>query len=112
MFLASGRYRVERGEVADVFDTDASVAPTTVARGLPAAVTEQGQNVFNRASGLPEVVRSVTGRFRHGTDLVAGDRVIDEVTNDRFVVIEVHTTASGINRPDVVAALTRNTAGG
>lgn len=109
-FLATGLYRLERGNAPDQFGDDADVLET-VQRDQPGAVVERNRTTYDPASARPISVVICTGRFRAGTDVRAGDRVVDQADETRrWVVEDAHQPASITHLGDVVCNLTRNTA--
>lgn len=111
-FLATGRYRLERGTGQDQFGDDTDT-PTQVTTGVLGSVMEQSRTVFDRASDRVVTVRQTIGRFRPHTDVQAGDRVIDQADGTRrWVVTEVHSVSNPAGLADAVCELTSNTTGG
>ncbi len=111
MFYATGLFTISRGETTDEYGDPVDTG-TVLAQHVPASVIEQSRNVYSPVNGRLTTVRTVTGRFRHGIDLLAGDQLADESTGEAYVVVSVRTVASAVNKPDTVADLTRNTASG
>lgn len=83
MFIATGRYRIERGSVLNDYG-DETDEPETIIENVPAAVSEK---TVRTADGETVVrAREIVGRFRPGRDVREGDRVIDERTGEKFTV--------------------------
>lgn len=105
--LATGRYSVLRGSSQNEYGDEVE-ATTSIKSGIRGSVLERTQKVFNSDSGRLETVRTYTGRFPHGTDIVNGDRVQDDKTLVTFTVTGVSVGSDFINKSDLVLELTVN----
>ena len=74
--LATTTVDVLRGTDTDAYN-DPVDTDTPVLTDVPASIIEQSRVVLDQASGTPRVVRFVTGRVAHGTDVQADDRLRD-----------------------------------
>lgn len=83
MFLATGKYRIERGSGENGFGDEVD-GDEVVARGVLLALTEKER----RQSGSENFVRErvVLGRGGPKVDIREGDRVVDERTDEKFAV--------------------------
>ena len=106
---ANTRVSILRGTVTnehgDTVDTQ-----TQVHTGVPASLIETTRRTYLPAEGAHRVIRSVTCRVTHGTDVLKGDRIRDESTNQVYIVEDLNDNpGSPAHLPDVVIALTRTT---
>lgn len=88
--LATTRVDVLRGDTTDQFADpidDNTVDPHL--EDVPMSVVEQRRRVNNPTDGTPRVVRYVTGRAPHGTDVAPGDRIRDRRTAVLYMVESV-----------------------
>lgn len=108
-FLATGRYRLERGQ-AEGFGGDPVPFAAEVRTGLIGAVSDQSRNTYDRATGRRGTVRQITARFPAHTDVQSDDRIINEAdTTERYTVVDVRQSPNTAWLGDVVCSMTRNT---
>lgn len=106
--LATGRFTILRGtsstnEYGDEVQTD-GVLKTKVL----GSVIEKSRQNFDPQSSRIVTLRTLTGRFGHGTDIQDGDRVKDEKTGTVYLVNSVSHSTALVNKPDVVVDLSVN----
>lgn len=102
--IASGRYTVERGEATDSYG-DESDAAEYVKTGILGSIAGRSITTSQPNSGRATVVSVLMGRFAAGTDLRAGDRLTDERTGAKFVVLSRLPSADLLNRAQTVVEL-------
>jgi hypothetical protein len=91
-------------EVDGYADTvDDNTAP--VATGVPVAVREQTRRVWNHTTATPRVVRTIAGRVAAGTDIRAGDRLVNEQTAAVYLVDAVGEPADTATNVDLYLEL-------
>lgn len=82
---------------------------TPIATGLPAAVVEDKQRSYLASEQRGGVVEYFAIRFRPGTDVREGDRLLDERSTAIYQVDTVSIPQSFVGIPDV-RCMTRRTA--
>lgn len=80
---------------------------TVAASGIPASIIEQTRFTQDPSSNTPRVIRYVTGRLYHGTDVRPGDQIRDERDSTVYMVDSVTTTQHGAILPEVRLELRR-----
>jgi len=99
VFIATGTYRIERGEDTNDYGDGVDI-PKQVFERIPLALTEK----VRRQAGADNFTREriVLGRGRPGVNISEGDRLFSEQTNEQFVVTVV-------NRDDGVPVMASDT---
>ncbi len=82
-------------EFGDPVDND-----TPAASGIPCSLIEQTRTMTTPESPTPRVVRYTIGRIGSGTDILETDRLLDEVTGDKYIVQAVSRLGNPVIRPD------------
>lgn len=104
---ATSKYSVIRGttisEYGDEMDGD-----TVVYTAIRGSVVQRSKTIYSPDSGRVELVVFYTGRFPHGTDIVQGDRIKDERTNKKYVVLAANGGSDFINKSDLTLDLEIN----
>jgi hypothetical protein len=86
MFIADGTYRIERGSAEpNRFGDEVDVASVVVSR-VPGAVSNKRR--MRSEGGTMLTVLVTTGRFRPGTDVQQGDRVVCEQDATRAYIVD------------------------
>jgi hypothetical protein len=89
-------------------EVDANVP---VIEHMPVTLVETGHKTQDPSSPTPRTIREITCRVPYWSRLTDGDRLLEERTQDIYMVISVTRPASIIGAPvDLVAQLKRITA--
>lgn len=86
----------------DEIDTD-----TVIASRIPATLTERQRGTTQPVDGMSRTVRQATLRVKAGTDVRTNDRILDERTNDIYMISEVRRVGSPVTGLAQVAELIR-----
>ena len=106
---ANTRVSILRGSSTNV-QGDEVDGTAAVHTGIPASLIEQTRRTYLPAEGAHRVIRSVSCRLTHGTDVLKGDRIRDEMTNVVYIVEELNDNpGSPAHLPDIVIVLSRTT---
>jgi len=92
VFLANRRVSILRGTVTDTYG-DPKDRDTPTHTGIRASVREISSIVTTASDGRPQQVRLLVGRLPAGTDVQYGDRLLDEVSGETFIVDAISLTA-------------------
>ena len=92
---------IYRNSAQDTYGDSVDDNTTPAASGLLGSIMEQSRRVFLAAENRRTVVKNTTGRMKHGTDVLEGDRIKDERTGKFYFVEAVSTPESPVNSPDV-----------
>src|SRR5581483_278244 len=85
-------------------------ANVPVIEHLPATLIETGHKTQDPSSPTPRTIREITLRVPYWSGLLDSDRVLDERTQDIYIVISVTRPPTIIGAPvDLVASLKRIT---
>lgn len=106
--IATTTISVLRGTTTDDFG-DVADTDTVVARGVPAALTEQSRRVTTRDDPAPRVIRSAVARVAAGTDVNDQDRIKDERTGATYIVDATSRMANPALQVDIRLDLRRTT---
>ena len=106
--VATTRLTVYRGTSTDDFG-DATDTDTTIARGIPASLTEQSRRVTTRDDPTPRIIRYAVARVPARTDVTDQDRVRDERTGQIYSVDAVSSMANPAAVSDIRVDLRRTT---
>lgn len=82
---------------------------TVAASGIPCSIIEQTRFTQDKSTDTPRVVRYVTGRMYHGTDVRAGDRIRNERDSVVYIVDSVTSPEHAAIQPDIRLELRRVT---
>lgn len=88
----------------DVVDND-----TVAASGIPCSLIEQTRSMFTPDDPTPRVVRITTGRIGADADVVETDRIVDEVTGERYIILGVSRLGNPVMKADLRLDLKRTT---
>jgi hypothetical protein len=103
--LPTGRYDILRGSSSTNEYGDEIEAQTVHRSGVLGSVIERRRTVFNPSDSRVATVRELTGRFKHGEDIIDGDRIKDVKTGEIFVVSAVYRGTSLAGKADLVLDL-------
>jgi hypothetical protein len=106
--LATGRYTILRGTVSTNDYGDEVSTDGVLKTGVLGSVIEKSRQDFDPQSSRVVTLRTLTGRFGHGTDVTDGDRIKDEKTGVTYLVNSVTHSTALVNKPDVVVDLSVN----
>lgn len=106
--MATGSFTVIRGVGSTNAYGDEVDTQTDHASGLRGSVIEKTSKAYNPVDSRVVTIRTYTGRFRFGTDILDGDRLRDENTGTVYVVNSVNSPSSFANKPDMVLDLSVN----
>jgi hypothetical protein len=73
----------------------------TVATGVTASIIEQSRRIFDSNDSSTRVVRLITARLPHGTDVRDEDRLYDEQNDVTYMVSSVTRKQHPSRRPDL-----------
>jgi len=106
--MSTGTFTIVRG-TASVNDYGDEVdTQTDYLSGVSGSVIEKTSRAYNPVDSRVVTVRTYTGRFSYGTDILDGDRLRDEKTGTVYVVNSVNSPSSFANKPDMVLDLSVN----
>lgn len=106
VFVPTSVMDVQRGSSTDAYG-DAIDTATTVATGLPAAVSEEGgvgrgqQRRYRPAENRTTLVETFSIRLRPDADIREGDRLVDQRSGAVFQVQDVFNPRSVVGFADV-----------
>lgn len=84
------------------FDGDVADNSTPAASGIPAAISWMRDEYETEADQNPKTISYYIVRLPNGTDVVATDMILDESTNEQYLIDWVRTpVAHGGIQPDV-----------
>lgn len=106
--LATTNISILRGTATDDFG-DIADTDTVIARGIPAALTEQTRRVTTREDPTPRIIRYAIARVAAGTDVTDQDRIRDERTGAVYIIDAVSAFANPAVTPDLRLDLRRTT---
>lgn len=86
--LATTRVSVLRGTTTDTFGDPADTT-TAHAAGIPAALTESSRQTYEPVTGTPRIIRTHVARVPATTDVTENDRILDETSNEIYIVVSV-----------------------
>jgi hypothetical protein len=94
---------IYRGSTTDEYTDEIDVNDNTTlqASGVIASIVEQTRRAFVAAESRKTVVKNSIGRCTAGTDIIEGDRVMDERTLQFYFVEAISTPASPRGTPDL-----------
>jgi hypothetical protein len=106
--LPTGRFDILRGTTTtnDYGDEVETHAPFKT--NVLGSVIEKSRQDFDPQSSRVVTLRTLTGRFGHGTDIQDGDRIVDKKTGVSYLVTSVAHPTALVNKPDVVVDLSVN----
>lgn len=111
--LATTRITIYRGTVIDE-GGDEAPTDTPLKTGVLASIVEKATTVFSSGSTVqdpttptPRVVRQLIGRVGSTVDIRTKDRIEDERTGERYVVMNVTRMHQYGRRPDIGLELKR-----
>lgn len=107
VIIATSQYSILRGSTINSFgdEVDGSTAVYTGVRGL---ITQKSKSIYNPDSGRVQTVVYYIGRFPYGTDIVQGDRILDERAGKTFVVNSANPGSDFVNKSDLILDLEIN----
>lgn len=106
--LATGRYTILRGTTTTNEYGDEVQSDDPIATHVLGSVLERTRSNYDPQSSRVVTLRNLTARFKSGTDIRDGDRVVDERTGIVFLVNSVNFPVALVNSPDVVAEVSLN----
>jgi hypothetical protein len=92
---------VYRGTTNNEYSDEVDDNTTPILSGCIASIIEQSRRAFVAAESRKTVIKNTIGRVTNGTDIIEGDRVKDEMTQQFYFVESVSTPASPVHGPDL-----------
>lgn len=88
MNLATTRVSILGGTSEDEFG-DGTDGTTVLHSGIPASLIEASRQASEPVTGLPRIVRTHVCRLPPGTDIDENKRLLDEATQEIYIVVAV-----------------------
>lgn len=107
MATATCTVSVYRGTVTDDYGDEIANNTTATYAGIPASILEQTRRVTTPDQATPRVVRWHAGRLPGGTDVRAGDRLVDEQGGAVYLVDAISSNGGASHGMDVLLDLRR-----
>lgn len=100
--IATTTVSLYRGTIKDAYQDTVDDNDIPKWSNVPASIIERSRKVFVPAENRIQTVRYLTVRVRANTDVVAGDRMKDEQTEEFYSVDAVHQVQSVGYTADIV----------
>lgn len=95
-----------RGSALDEYGDDVD-SKTPAYEHIPCSLLEQSRFVFDQSTSTPMTIRIIIGRVGSGTDIIEDDRVLDELTQEIYMVRSVSQVQNPFIASDIRLELKR-----